>query len=207
MTRNYFFDLHPPFGRLLYTFLASLCGYQGNFTPDSTGESYITAAVPYLTLRCLSALLSTFTVSMVYLVLWESNCGVPACLTTAGLLVLDNAHIVQTRLIALDSVLCFSIVCSWFCHIKVSKLRDQAFSTIWWKWLFLTGFALSCTVSIKYVGVFTFFTVGVFVMIDIWRVFDATGAGVVRITIIVKHVLARFIALLLLPFAGYLLWF
>jgi dolichyl-phosphate-mannose--protein O-mannosyl transferase len=207
MKRSYFFDLHPPFGRLVYVLIAWVFGFDGEFTPDDAGDSLIQHGVPYIALRSFAALLSTLTVSLIYLIMWESGCAVPACLVAAGLVLLDNAQIAQTRLIYLDAILCFSIICSIYCYIKFSKSKDQPMSTQWWKWLLLTGLALSCSISTKYVGVFTFATIGSQVAIDLWALFDLDSGKSVSLPSLTKHVIARGIALLVIPFAIYLLWF
>ncbi|MCJ1393921.1 hypothetical protein MMC18_006797 [Xylographa bjoerkii] len=207
LTRTYFFDLHPPFGRLLYAFLGWLLGYDGHFVPYEVGESYITNEVPYLALRAMPALLSTLTVSVVYLIMWESGYSVPACVVAAGLVLLDNAHIAQTRLIYLDAILVFTMACSLLCYIKFSKLKNQAFSKKWWLWLFLTGLALSCGISTKYVGLFGYITVGTAITVDLWELFNIKSHRVVSMLEFVKHVIARAFALAVVPFMLYLFWF
>lgn len=155
----------------------------------------------------MPALLSTLTVSVVYLIMWESGYALPACVVAAGLVLLDNAHIAQTRLVYLDAILVFSMACSLLCYIKFSKLKNQAFSKQWWIWLFLTGLALSCDISTKYVGLFTFITIGTAVMVDLWELFDIKSHRVVSMPEFVKHVTARVFALVLIPFILYLFCF
>ncbi|MCJ1398991.1 hypothetical protein MMC11_002193 [Xylographa trunciseda] len=207
LTRTYFFDLHPPFGRLLYAFLGWFLGYDGHFVPYEVGESYITNKVPYLALRAMPALLSTFTVSVVYLIMWESGYALPACVVAAGLVLLDNAHIAQTRLIYLDAIVVFTMACSLLCYIKFSKLKHQSFSKQWWVWLFLTGFSLSCSISTKYVGLFGYLTIGTAVVIDLWELFNIKSHRAVSMLEFLKHVAASAFALAVVPFMLYLLWF
>ena len=175
--------------------------------PFATAESYITEDVPYLELRSVAALLSTLTVSLVYLTLWESGHGVPACLTAAGLMLFDTAQISQTRLIYLDAPLVFELAATLYCYTRFCKLKRQAFSSQWWTWLFLTGLALSCGISTKYVGVFGYATLGLAVAVDIWELFDIRCARAVDVSILSKHVAARLLMLIVIPFAFYLLWF
>ena len=155
----------------------------------------------------MPALLSTLTVAVVYLIMWESGYALPACVVAAGLVSLDNAHIAQTRLVYLDAILVFAVACSLLCYIKFSKLKEQAFSKQWWTWLSLTGLALSCDISTKYVGFFTYMTVGTAVAIDLWELFDITSHRVVSILEVSKHVVARAFALVIVPFILYLFWF
>ena len=207
LKRSFFFDVHPPFGKLLYLAIAWLFGYDGNLITYDVGVSFVDARVPYLALRSLPALLSALTVSIVYLITWESGYGVPACVVAAGLVLFDNAQIAQTRLIYLDAILCFAIVCSLYCYIRFSKSQQQPFSRPWWMWLLLTGFALSCSISTKYVGLFTYLTIGTYVVADLWRLLSPKAGQGVSPLGFAKHFGARYLCLLLIPFVLYLTWF
>jgi dolichyl-phosphate-mannose-protein mannosyltransferase len=151
-------------------------------------------------------MLSALTVLIVYGVMWEAGCGVPACLVAAGLMLFDNAHIARNRLIHLDSIVCFTIASSIFCYAKFSKSKDHPFSSEWWGWLFLTGIALSCTISTKSVGLFTYLTVGTYVITDLAGLFYVGSGGAVSLQKFFQHLTARFLTLIVVPFAFYLLW-
>lgn len=185
-----------------------LVGYDGNFHFENIGDSYIANNVPYVAYRALPAILGALTVSVTYLIMWESGYSLPACIIAAGLVLLDNAHIGQTRLILLDAVLVLAMACSLLCYIKFYKLRHQAFSPKWWKWLILTGFALSCDISVKYVGLFAFVTIGSAVIIDLWGLLDINRpGGALSLRLFAKHFAARAFGLITVPFLFYLFWF
>ncbi|KAK4101730.1 glycosyltransferase family 39 protein [Parathielavia hyrcaniae] len=208
INRTYFFDVHPPFGKLLFAFMGWLVGFDGHFHFDNIGDSYIVNKVPYVAFRSLPAILGALTVSVVYLIMWESGYGLPACIVAAGLVLLDNAHIGQTRLILLDATLVFAMACSLLFYIKFYKLRHEPFSRKWWKWLILTGFALSCDISTKYVGLFAFITIGSAVAIDLWDLLDIKRpGGALSLHDFGKHFAARAVGLIILPFLFYLFWF
>src|SRR5689334_18029955 len=177
LERTYFFDVHPPFGKLLFAFMGWLVGYDGHFHFENIGDSYIVNKVPYVAFRALPAILGALTVSVSYLIMWESGYSLPACIVASGLILLDNAHIGQTRLILLDATLVFAMACSLLAYIKFYKLRHEPFSRKWWKWLILTGFALSCDISVKYVGTFAFAAIGSAVAIDLWDLLDIKRPG------------------------------
>ncbi|KAL9101142.1 MAG: hypothetical protein Q9163_003567 [Psora crenata] len=205
---TYFFDVHPPFGKLLFAFMGWFVGYDGHFHFDNIGDSYITNKVPYVAFRAMPALLGALTVPTVFLIMWESGYTLPAAIVAAGLVLFDNAHIGQTRLILLDATLVYAMSVSVLCYIRFYKIRHEPFSRKWWKWLLLTGVALSCVISTKYVGVFTFFTVGSAVAIDLWGLFDINRPqGALSLQEFAKHVFARAIGLLVVPFLIYLFWF
>ncbi|KAK3945281.1 Dolichyl-phosphate-mannose--protein mannosyltransferase [Diplogelasinospora grovesii] len=208
LEKTYFFDVHPPFGKLLFAFMGWLVGYDGHFHFENIGDSYIANKVPYVAFRSMPAFLGALTVSVVYMIMWESGYSLPACVVAAGLVLLDNAHIGQTRLILLDATLVFAMACSLLCYIKFYKLRHQAFSKKWWKWLILTGFALSCDISTKYVGLFAFITIGSAVVIDLWDLLDIKRpGGALSLKEFGKHFGARALGLIVVPFLFYLFWF
>ncbi|KAK3330234.1 glycosyltransferase family 39 protein [Apodospora peruviana] len=208
LEKTYFFDVHPPFGKLLFAFMGWLVGYDGHFHFDNIGDSYIANKVPYVAFRSLPAILGALTVSVVYMIMWESGYSLPACVVAAGLVLLDNAHIGQTRLILLDATLVFAMACSLLFYIKFYKLRHEPFSRKWWKWLILTGFALSCDISTKYVGLFAFITIGSAVIIDLWDLLNIKRpGGALSLPDFSKHFAARAFGLIIMPFIFYLFWF
>lgn len=183
-------------------------GYDGHFLFDNIGDSYISNNVPYVAFRALPALLGALTVSTVFLIMWESGYTLPAAIVAAGLVLFDNAHIGQTRLILLDATLVFAMSVSVLCYIRFFKLRHDPFSRKWWKWLLLTGVSLSCVISTKYVGVFTFLTIGSAVAIDLWDLLDVKRRkGALTLPEFGRHLAARAIGLILVPFLIYLFWF
>ncbi|KAM7187143.1 glycosyltransferase [Rhypophila sp. PSN 637] len=208
LEKTYFFDVHPPFGKLLFAFMGWLVGYDGHFHFDNIGDSYIANKVPYVAFRSLPAILGALTVSVTYLIMWESGYSLPACVLAAGLVLFDNAHIGQTRLILLDATLVFAMACSLLAYIKFYKLRHEPFSRKWWKWLLLTGIALSCDISTKYVGLFAFITIGSAVVIDLWDLLDIKRpGGALSLPTFGKHFAARAVGLIIVPFLFYLFWF
>lgn len=208
LEHTYFFDVHPPFGKLLFAFMGWLVGYDGHFHFENIGDSYIANKVPYVAFRAMPAILGSLTVTVTYLIMWESGYSLPACVVAAGLVLLDNAHIGQTRLILLDATLVLAMACSLLCYIKFYKLRHDPFSRKWWKWLILTGFALSCDISTKYVGLFAFVTIGSAVVIDLWDLLNVKRkGGALELTDFAKHFAARAFGLIIMPFIFYLFWF
>lgn len=156
----------------------------------------------------MPALMGSLTVSTVFWIMWESGYSLPACIVAASLLLFDNAHVGQTRLILLDATLVLFMALSILCYIRFYKLRHDPFSRKWWKWLLLTGISMSCVISTKYVGAFTFFSIGVPVMIDLWELLDINRKqGALSVPEFGKHLGARVIGLIVVPFLMYLFWF
>lgn len=205
LQRTYFFDLHPPFAKLLIAFVAYLSGYDGKFKFDDIGDSYLTHSVPYIPMRALSAVFGTFTVTLVFNIMKESGYSVLTCIFTSALIALDNAHVGETRLILLDATLIFFVAASIYCYIRFYKQRKQPFSKDWYLWLFLTGLSLSSVISTKYVGVFTYASIGIAVVYDLWQILDVKRGNTLRN--FAKHFTARLMLLVVIPFCVYLFWF
>lgn len=204
----YFFDVHPPFGKLLFAFMGWLIGFNGHFLFENIGDSYIENRVPYLALRAMPATLGALTIPVVFLTMWESGYSLPACVLAAGLMVFDNAHVAEDRLILLDSTLVLTMALSILCYVRFYKLRHEPFGRKWWKWLLLTGFSMSCVISTKYVGFFTFVTIGAAVAIDLWNLLDVNRRqGSLTMVSWIKHFAARLVGLIIIPFFFYLFWF
>lgn len=185
-----------------------LVGYDGHFLFDNIGDNYIENRVPYVAFRAMPALLGALTVPTVFLIMWESGYSLPACVLASSLVLFDNSHIGQTRLILLDATLVFFMAVSVLSYIRFYKQRHEPFGRKWWKWLLLTGFCMSCVISVKYVGLFIFVTVGLAVCIDLWDLLDINRkGGALDIETFGKHFAARMVGLVIIPFFFYLFWF
>ena len=68
-------------------------GYDGHFLFDNIGDSYIENKVPYVAFRAMPAMLSTLTVPVVFLTMWESGYSLPACLVSAGLVLFGTSRL------------------------------------------------------------------------------------------------------------------
>lgn len=86
LSRTFFFDVHPPIGKMLIAFVASLIGYDGHFHFEEIGQKYIGANVPYIPMRSWTALCGTLTCPLVYLILRE--CGFSIWASTFSTLLL-----------------------------------------------------------------------------------------------------------------------
>lgn len=56
--------------------------------------------------------------------------------------------------------------------VKVSKATHSGLSYTlqWWMWLFFTGAMLSCTISVKFVGLFVVLLVGFYTANELWLI-------------------------------------
>ncbi|WPK24767.1 hypothetical protein PUMCH_002057 [Australozyma saopauloensis] len=202
---TYFFDLHPPFAKLLIAFAGWLVGYNGAFKFDNIGDSYIENNVPYMAFRIFLAVQGTAVVPIMFLTMKTLKFSALACVLSASIVAFDNAQVIDSRLILLDATLILSVALTIFTYAKFSTYRQQPFSKWWWTWLLSTGLSLSCVISTKYVGVFTYFTIGLAVVHELWILLDIKKG--LSLEQFAQHFFARFFALILMPFAIYLYWF
>lgn len=73
ITRQYYFDVHPPFAKLLFGLVGWFVGFDGEFTFDNIGDNYTLNNVPYAGMRALPAVFGSLTVSVVYAIMKESG--------------------------------------------------------------------------------------------------------------------------------------
>lgn len=156
----------------MIAFVGWLIGYNGRFKFDAIGDSYIENNVPYIAYRSLLAIQGTAVVPIMFLTMKTLGFSVAACLFSGIIVCFDNAQVVDSRLILLDATLILSVALTMFSYCKFSTFRREPFSEKWWTWLLATGVSLSCVISTKYVGVFTYFTIGIAVIHELWILLD-----------------------------------
>lgn len=202
MRREYFFDVHPPLGKLLIAGVAKLLGYDGSFTFASIGQSYTTSSAPYIGLRVFMVLLSVASTALAYGTMIEMGFGVLSSAAASSLMVFDNALAIQSRFILLDSPLIFFICLSVFAWVKFRQQRAQPFHRNWWLWLLATGVAIGGATSVKMVGLFTVALIGIATTMDLWELADYRRH--ISNRVLYKHFGTRLLGLVFVPMCVYL---
>ncbi|XP_016052088.1 PREDICTED: protein O-mannosyl-transferase 1 isoform X2 [Miniopterus natalensis] len=183
MKRVFFVDSSgPPFGHMLLALGGYLGGFDGNFLWNRIGAEY-SSNVPVWSLRLLPALAGALSVPMAYQILWELHFSHCAAMGAALLMLIENALITQSRLMLLESVLIFFNLLAVLSYLKFSNCQKH---------------------SIKYMGVFTYLLVLGVAAVHAWYLIgDQTLSNVC----VLGHVLARAVALVVVPVVMYLLFF
>ncbi|KAL0953784.1 hypothetical protein HGRIS_004968 [Hohenbuehelia grisea] len=203
--REYYFDVHPPFAKLLFGLAGWFVGFDGEFQFENIGDSYIANHVPYVGMRALPAILGSFTVPLVYAIMKESGYSTVIAAFSAMLILFDNAHVTQSRLILLDATLIFFMTLTVYCYVRFRKLRHLEFKTEWWTWLVATGVSMACAWGSKVNGILTVVAIGCAVLIDLWDILDhRKGYSMEHFW---KHFSARAVGLILVPLIIYLSFF
>ncbi len=87
LQRKYFFDVHPPFGKLLLALVGYCVGYDGHYLFENIGEDYVKNRVPYILLRLFPAIVGSAVVPVCFLTLKEMGVSIAGCLFGAVLLI------------------------------------------------------------------------------------------------------------------------
>ncbi|KAI9474067.1 MAG: Dolichyl-phosphate-mannose-protein mannosyltransferase-domain-containing protein [Benjaminiella poitrasii] len=194
----FFFDIHPPLAKLLISLIAWISGFDGEFNFFGVGSQY-PKDVPYVQMRALGALLSSFTVPLAYLTIRNAGHSKIAGVIAALAICFENGLITNNRLILLDSYLLFFTAFSIFAWTKF--LKQRPFSRSWCIWLLFTGISLGCAVSSKWAGLFTIIFIGLSALQHLWAIL-----GDIRVTKrqYAVHLFARFACLVVIPVAIYI---
>ncbi|KAJ6570281.1 glycosyltransferase family 39 protein [Mycena vulgaris] len=198
LKREFYFDVHPPLGKMIVGLVGLLAGYDGQFEFKSGVEYPDT--VPYVAMRVM---LATFGVGMVPLGWYtavELGMSQWACHLVALMVLLDVGWLTISRFILLDAMLLFFTFLTVFCMTKFHNQQYQPFSFDWWTWLVMTGVSIGClsdfVPSVKMVGLFVTALVGLYTIEDLWEKF---GDLKMPVRDQVKHWTARVGCLIIIP--------
>ncbi|KZT43999.1 glycosyltransferase family 39 protein [Sistotremastrum suecicum HHB10207 ss-3] len=202
LKREFYFDVHPPLGKMLVGLAGLLSGYNGNYEFKS-GEQY-PDDVPFVAMRVM---LATFGVAMVPLGWYtavELGMSRRACHLVALMVLCDVAWLAISRFILLDSMLLFFTFLTVYCLTKFNNQQHEPFSFDWWTWLSFTGLSIGMVCSVKWIGLFVTALVGVYTIEDLWEKF---GDLKMPVRTYIRHWVARAGCLIGLPIIVYLISF
>jgi dolichyl-phosphate-mannose-protein mannosyltransferase len=134
------FDVHPPHGKLLIAAAAWAGGFDGQFTFDHIGLPY--GDVPVVALRAVPAIAGLLIPPLFMLLLLELGASFPAALLGGILLLLDNAILLETKIIVWDGLLVASTIGALVCFL--SAMRHGGFG---WRLIAagaVAGLAVGC---------------------------------------------------------------
>jgi len=141
---EYFFDIHPPLGKLLLAGIAKFV----KLSP-STSFAHIGLPFPPYTpiapMRFLPALMGALLVITVFLLTEKITQSSRAGFISAMAILFDNALIAQSRFISLDTTMLFFITLAIYAYLMSEQTRKKF-------WLILSGISGAIAVSIKWIG-------------------------------------------------------
>ncbi|ORX57625.1 PMT-domain-containing protein [Hesseltinella vesiculosa] len=202
LKNEFYFDVHPPLGKMLVGLSGALAGYNGDF--EFTSGATYPEGMHYGFMRVFNALFGALIVPLAYLTARECHMSIKASILAATMVLFDTALLCISRFILLDSMLLFFTCLTFYCLMKFHNERQYPFTEDWWLWLTLTGVSLGCVSSVKWVGLFSVALVGLYTIEDLWeKLGDLTMPKMTYL----KHWVSRGVCLIALPICVYILSF
>jgi dolichyl-phosphate-mannose-protein mannosyltransferase len=208
LRRTFYFDVHPPLGRLLIALIGYLIGYDGHFDFENIGDSYIDNKVPYIKLRAGVALFGALIPPVVFLIMKNMKFALPTTILVSAMTIFDIGLVTQGRLILLDNMLILFCFCTILFWVKFWNQRKNPFTPKWWIYLALSGLFLGCTLGVKMVGLLIVALIGIATLVDLWGLLDINRKPYpISMNRFWKHFGARALCLIALPVTLYLSFF
>ncbi|XP_057652343.1 protein O-mannosyl-transferase 2 [Diorhabda carinulata] len=202
INRTFFFDVHPPLGKMLIGLSGYLTGYDGKFAFDKPGDKYENTS--YLGMRVFCSALGASIVPMTFVAIEGMTDNISAAFFSSLLILFDVGLITLSQYILLDPLLLCFMMGSFMGAVKVSSSKTKEFSLKWWFWLIFTGTMLACCISVKFVGLFVVLLVGLMTVSDLWNILGDLSKSVSHT---LKNLLARALCLIVLPVLLYITFF
>lgn len=202
MKRIFFIDdSGPPLGHMILAAGAYLGGFNGNFVWNRIGAEY-PDSVSVWSLRFLPALCGALSVPLVYSLTLELGASYLSALGAALLFLLENALIVQSRFMLLESVLIFFMLLSFFCYLRFHNSCHRSWLS--YCWLLLSGASIAAAIGVKYMGVLSYLLLLCVACVHTWSLIGDRALS--HLTVCV-HAVCRFVCLVVVPVLLYVFWF
>lgn len=149
-TGEYFFDIHPPLGKLMIAGVAKISGFQPGFSFETIGQKFSDDS--YKWLRFLPKLAGALLPLVIFLIALELGISQKFAFLAGLFTVFENSILVQSRFILLDSFLLLFGFLSILFYLKYKDINYKQSPIINTRYLFLTGVFASLAASIKWTG-------------------------------------------------------
>lgn len=202
LKREFYFDVHPPLGKMLVGLSGLLAGYNGSFEFKS-GEKY-PEDLNYTYMRLFNCAFGALCVPLAYFTAKELHFKRPTVWLVTLMVLCENSYTTISRFILLDSMLLFFTFTTVFCWASFHNQRHDSFGPEWMLWLIMTGLSIGCVCSVKWVGMFGTALVGIYTIEDLWNKF-----GDLRMPkqTLAAHVGFRVVGLIVIPLIVYMFTF
>lgn len=146
-THERFFDIHPPIGKLLIAGGAYLAGYDGQFSFDHIGQKY--ENIPITGIRFLPAFVGSLLPVVLMVLLHQAGVSLLFVLVGGVAGALENALIVESRFILIDSILLTATFGCVAAAIAAVQTKKSAAS---WMYICIAGVLAGVAVGTKFTG-------------------------------------------------------
>ncbi|ODV77798.1 glycosyltransferase family 39 protein [Suhomyces tanzawaensis NRRL Y-17324] len=208
LKNEFYFDVHPPLGKLLVGLSGYLANYDGNFSFES-GETF-PENCNYVLMRCFNCIFGILCTPLAYKTSLLLGFSQPTTWFICLLVIFEMISLTLSKFILLDSMLLFFTVLSYYCLINIHVLRNSNLLLSYHgiKWSLLTGISIGCVCSVKWVGLFVTALVGLYTIYDLSiKSYQVVSTKTLSAGKYLAHWAVRIITLILVPFMIYSICF
>lgn len=145
-THQYYFDIHPPLGKLMIAGFAKVAGFnQADFDFNHIGENF--SARSLFILRFLPAFFSSLFVLLIYYLIKALGGSGKAAFLAGFLVIFDNAILTESKFILLDIFLLFFGFLSLYLFVIAQKKENLSKKQI--IFYILSAISVALSFSIK----------------------------------------------------------
>jgi len=149
LTGEYFFDIHPPLGKLMIAGMGKLAGFAPGFDFKTIGEQYPNNQ--YIWLRLLPALFGSLLIPLIFFLTFRLSRSIWAALLAAIFMVFENALLVQSKFILIDSFLLFFGFAAIYFFLESRVFFDEGKWGLWS--VIIAGIASGLAISVKWTAI------------------------------------------------------
>lgn len=186
-THEYFFDIHPPLGKLIIAGFGKFFDFEPEFSFATIGDKFPDKS--YMALRFLPSVAGTLLPLVLFALALELGISRYGAFASGFLAAIENSLITQSRFILLDAFLLLFGFAAFFCYARFWRRGGS-----WW--LFSAGILATLAVSIKWTGG-SF--LGIIGLIELYRLVSKRAG--------IRHWIMSGIALVAIPFVIYYMFF
>ncbi|KAM0680045.1 Protein O-mannosyltransferase 2 [Glugoides intestinalis] len=202
LDRTFYFDVHPPLGKMLTALSGWLYGQSKDF--EFSSKDQFPQSFDYVGMRKFHAFIASFTPLFAYLTLREFGFSLRRAFLLSFLFIFENGVVSISRLILLDShLLSFTAGCVYFLarlfmrdSYKIGQKPESRTNLI------LLGVLIGCVMSVKWVGLLATSQIGLYIAADLYF-----KLAFMKPREFIQCFMRRVIFLIMLPFAIYTLFF
>ncbi|KAL6451768.1 PMT6 Dolichyl-phosphate-mannose--protein mannosyltransferase 6 [Candida maltosa Xu316] len=195
LKREFYFDVHPPLGKLLVALSGYLAGYNGDFKFDSgvvypDDVNYVILVTPLAYRTSVLLGFNQFT-----------------CWLISIMVIFEQLSLTLSKFILLDSMLLFFTVFTFFGLVNLHALnvKNKLLTKSGLKWSIITGFGVGCVCSVKWVGLFITAVVGIYTVYDLLiKFYQTTTTKTLSWRTYLLHWSVRIFTLIIIPISIYI---
>lgn len=164
-TGEYYFDIHPPLGKLIIAGMAKISGFQPGFSFQNIGQDFPDNS--YKWFRFLPSLTGALLPLVVFLIALESGINQRFAFLAGLLIIFENSLLAQSRFILLDSFLLLFGFLSILFFLKsgaINYKRSFEINSLFW-----AGVFASLAASVKWTGLGFLAVIGIFYLVNLLK--------------------------------------